>query len=62
MGKVKNWAWDTAENYFDELTTKVKNKTFTVAEAIAEAKTKDIMWSLIGINSFDELEEALSDN
>ena len=39
MGKVKNWAWDMAETYLDELITKIKDGTLTVATALAEAKT-----------------------
>ena len=35
MGKVKNMAWDEAETYLDNLITKIKNKTMTIAEAIA---------------------------
>ena len=59
MGKVKNWAWDMAETYLDELTTKIKDGTLTVATALAEAKTKDIAWDLVGIHSESELEEVL---
>ena len=40
MGKVKNWAWDMAETYLDELITKIKDGTLTVATALVEAKTK----------------------
>ena len=27
MGKVKNMAWDEAENYLDKLIKQIKNKT-----------------------------------
>ena len=55
MGKVKNWAWDMAETYLDELITKIKDGTLTVATALAEAKTKkDIAWDLVGIHSESE--------
>ena len=61
MGKVKNWAWDMAETYLDELITKIKDGTLTVATALAEAKTKkDIAWDLVGIHSESELEECLT--
>ena len=59
MGKVKNWAWDMAETYLDELITKIKDGTLTVATAIVEAKTKDVAWDLVGINDESELKEVL---
>ena len=59
IGKVKNWAWDMAETYLDELITKIKDGTLTVATALAEAKTKDVALYLVGIHSESELEEVL---
>ena len=53
MSKVKNYYWDEAEKYVDSLINQIKNKTMTIADAIAEAKTKtDVRWALLG---FDEL-------
>ncbi len=59
MGKVKQWAEDMAEEYLDELIKNVKNKVLTVAQAVDEAKEKDVNWDLIGINSEDDLIECL---
>ena len=59
MGKVKQWAEDMAEEYLDELIKNIKNKVLTVAQAVDEAKEKDVNWDLIGINSEDDLIECL---
>ena len=59
MGKVKQWAEDMAEEYLDELIKNVKNKVLTVAQAVDEAREKDVNWDLIVINSEDDLIECL---
>ena len=59
MGKVKNWAWDNAENFLNQLETQVKDGTQTVASAMLLVKSADIMWDLIGFNDVDEVEEYL---
>ena len=60
MGKVKNMAWDEAETYLDNLITKIKNKTMTIAEAITDAKSQMYLnLDLVGIHSWDDLEECL---
>ena len=60
MGKVKNMAWDEAENYLDKLIKQIKNKTMTIAEAVADAKSQTYMnFDLVGIHSWDDLEECL---
>ena len=56
---MKQWAEDMAEEYLDELIKNVKNKVLTVAQAVDEAKEKDVNWDLIGINSEDDLIECL---
>ena len=61
MGKVKNMAWDEAENYLDKLIKQIKNKTMTIAEAVADAKSQTYMnFDLVGIHSWDDLEECLT--
>ena len=60
MGKVKNMAWDEAETYLDNLITKIKNKTMTIAEAITDVKSQMYLnLDLVGIHSWDDLEECL---
>ena len=60
MGKVKNMAWDEAENYLDKLIKQIKNKTMTIEQAIADAKSQLYLnLDLVGIHSCDDLEECL---
>ena len=59
MGKGKNWAWDNAEKFLDNLETQVKDGTQAVASAMLLVKSADIMWDLIGFNHIDEVEEYL---
>ena len=59
MGKVKQWAEDMAEEYLDELIKNVKNKVLTIDEAVAQAKTKDVNWDLVGIEQEYDLHQVL---
>ena len=59
MGKVKQWAEDVAEDYLDELIKNVKNKVLTIDEAVAQAKTKDVNWDLVGIEQEYDLHQVL---
>ena len=52
MGKVKQWAQDCAEEYLDNLESKVKSRTISIDQAVDMAKEADVNWDLIG---FDEL-------
>jgi len=59
MSKVKNYYWDEAEKYLDQLISKVKDGTLTIAEAVKEGHAANIAWDLIGIHDTDTLEEVL---
>ena len=59
MSKVKNYYWDEAEMYIDQLITKIKNDELTVESAVAEAQKTDHSFQLCGIHSMDDLEECL---
>ena len=60
MGKVKNMAWDEAENYLDKLIKQIKNKTMKIEQAISDAKSQLYLnLDLVGIHSSDDLEECL---
>ena len=61
MGKVKQWAEDMAEEYLDELIKNVKNKVLTIDEAVAQAKTKDVNWDLVGIEQEYDLHQVLEE-
>tara|TARA_Y100001949_G_scaffold121356_1_gene103231 strand:- start:1345 stop:1557 length:213 start_codon:yes stop_codon:yes gene_type:complete len=57
MSKVKNWAWDCAENKLDEVVEKVKNGTFTQSQAVKEIKNANENWGLIGFDTVEDVIE-----
>ena len=57
MGKVKNWAWNCAEEEFGSVTGFVESGDLDKETAIDTLKKGDFNWGLIGFNSFDEIEE-----
>ena len=59
MSKVKNYYWDEAEKYIDQLITKIKNNELTVESAVAEAQKTNHSFQLCGIHSMDDLSERL---
>jgi|TARA_R110000796_G_scaffold126973_1_gene242145 hypothetical protein len=59
MSKVKDWLWDTAEQYLEELINDVKSKKLTIAQACDVAREQTIAWDLVGINDESELKEVL---
>jgi len=61
MGKVKNWAWDNAENFLSNLESQIKSGTQTVTSAMLLVNSADIAWDLIGFNHIDEVKEYLED-
>ena len=63
MGKVKQWAQDCAEEYLDNLESKVKCRTISSDQAVDMAKVADVNCS-IGFDEFnfeDDLYCYLSD-
>ena len=65
MGKVKAWAVDCAEEYLDNLESKVKSRTISVDQAVDMAKKSDVNWDLIGFDEYsfeDDLYCYLSDS
>ena len=64
MGKVKQWAQDCAEEYLDNLESKVKSRTISVDQAVDMAKKSDVNWDRIGFDEYsfeDDLYCYLSD-
>ena len=61
MGKVKNWAWDNAENFLSNLESQIKSGAQTVTYAMLLVNSADIAWDLIGFNHIDEVKEYLED-
>ena len=65
MGKVKQWEQDCAEEYLDNLESKVKSRTISVDQAVDMAKKSDVNWDLIGFDEYsfeDDLYCYLSDS
>tara|TARA_Y100001937_G_C7082752_1_gene313838 strand:- start:515 stop:736 length:222 start_codon:yes stop_codon:yes gene_type:complete len=60
MGAVKNYLWDQAEDFLDDLVSKIK-KGMRVPEAMKLVNKADIAFDLIGFNDTDEVEDYLSD-
>ena len=60
MSKVKNYYWDEAEKYIDQLISKIKDGTLTIADAVKEGHAANVAWDLVGIHSQDDLEECLT--
>ena len=60
MGRVKDWLWDQAEDFLNDLESKIK-KGMRVPEAMEIVKKSDIAFDLIGFNDLDEVEYYLSD-
>ena len=61
MGKVTQWARDTAEKFLSNLESQIKSGAQTVTSAMLLVKSADIAWDLIGFNHMSEVEEYLED-
>ena len=59
MSKIKNWAWDCATNFLDEIESNVKSQKITKSEALTKMKNTDVMLSLEGIHCEADAEEWL---
>ena len=56
MSKIKNWAWDCATNFLDEIESNVKSQKITKSEALEKMKNADVMLSLEGIHCESDAE------
>ena len=59
MGKVKNWAWDSATNFLSQIEDDLISKKITTDEALSKMQNSNEMLSLEGINSKSDAEEWL---
>ena len=50
MSKVKNWAWDCATKFLDEIENDVISQKITKSSALEKMKNADVMLSLEGIH------------
>ena len=59
MGKVKNWAWDSATKFLSQIEDDVISQKITKSDALTKMQNSNEMLSLEGINSKSDAEEWL---
>jgi len=59
MGKVKNWAWDSATKFLSQIEDDLISLKITKSEALTKMQDSNEMLSLEGINSKSDAEEWL---
>ena len=59
MGKVKNWAWDSASKFLSQIEDDLISLKITKSEALTKMQNSNEMLSLEGINSKSDAEEWL---
>ena len=59
MGKVKNWAWDSATKFLSQIEDDLISLKITKSEALTKIQQSNEMLSLEGINSKSDAEEWL---
>ena len=57
MGKVKNWAWDSASKFLSQIENDLISLKITKDEAFTKMQDSNEMLSLEGINSKSDAEE-----
>ena len=57
MGKVKNWAWDSATKFLETIQTDIEQGILTNDQVLLKMQNTDEMLSLEGINSKQDAEE-----
>ena len=57
MGKVKNWAWDSATKFLSQIEDDLISLKITKSEALTKMQDSNEMLSLEGINSKSDAEE-----
>jgi len=61
MSKVKNWLWDEAENFVDQVVAKIKSNMITLEQGVEEIKQNKDNYALelVGIEYEDQIDEYL---
>ena len=57
MGKVKNWAWDSAIKFLSQIEDDLISLKITKSDALTKMQDSNEMLSLEGINSKSDAEE-----
>jgi negative regulator of genetic competence, sporulation and motility len=61
MSKVKNWAWDKAEEKLDDVVDRIENGTLTQSQAVKEIQDADENWGLVGFDTVEDVIDFLSE-
>jgi len=61
MSKVKNWLWDEAENFVDQVVAKIKQNVITLEQGVEEIKDNKDNYALelVGIEDEYQIEDFL---
>jgi len=61
MSKVKNWLWDEAEKFVDQVVDKIKSNVITLEQGIEEIKQNkgNYALELVGIEYEDQIDDYL---
>ena len=61
MSKVKNWLWDEAENFVDQVVAKIKSNMITLEQGVEEIKQNKDNYALelVGIEYEDQVDDFL---
>jgi len=61
MSKVKNWLWDEAENFVDQVVAKIKSNMITLEQGVEEIKANKNNYALelIGIEDEYQIDDYL---
>ena len=57
MGKVKNWAWDSASKFLSQIENDLISLKITRSDALTKMQNSNEMLSLEGINNSIDAEE-----
>ena len=57
MGKAKAWLEDEAEKFLSGVEEEVKSGKISVTEGLHKCKDAPVSWSMIGFESYEDLEE-----
>ena len=61
MSKTKNWLWDEAEKFVDQVVDKIKSNVITLEQGIEEIKQNkgNYALELVGIEYEDQIDDYL---
>ena len=60
MSKTKNWAWDQATNFLENIQTDIEKGILSNKQALEKMMTTNVMLSLEGIENKQDAEEFIN--